>query len=209
MSASIQQSHNSPTQNLWDIAVTRLSDKERAHLDVSSNVKLDELLSTVQSRVQECEQRQWTVKHIVLRDVFTKIARWIEKFIEVGDVTVQYDPGHAALPWAALRFLLKVCGTLNPLKRTMLNSFQVFVQNINQYALVVEGAEKVAYIVTRHRIVERLYLAKEYEATTQLQDHITDLYVVALKFLVKAKKFYLKNTASQYKGNIGDRLRLH
>ena len=89
----------------------------------------------------------------------------------------------------------------------MLKGLQVFVQDNDQYALVVEGAEKVAYIVTRYRIVERLYLAKQYEATAQLQNHITDLYVVALKFLVKAKNFYSKNTASQYKGDIGDRLR--
>lgn len=89
----------------------------------------------------------------------------------------------------------------------MLTGFQVAVQEDTQYGLVVEGAEKVANIVTRYRIIERLYLAKQYEATIQLQDHITDLYVVALKFLVKAKKFYLMNTASQYKENIGDRLR--
>lgn len=28
--------------------------------------------------------------------------------MEVGDVAVSYDPGHAALPWALVRFLLKV-----------------------------------------------------------------------------------------------------
>lgn len=67
---------------------------------------------------------------------------------------------------------------------------------MNQYALVVAGAEKVANIVTQYRIIERLYLVKNYEATVQLMEHITDLYVLALKFLVKAKKFYLKNTAS-------------
>lgn len=45
---------------------------------------------------------------VVLRDVFAKIAAWIEKFVEVGDIAVQYDPSHAALPWALVRFLLKV-----------------------------------------------------------------------------------------------------
>lgn len=111
MSASVQQSPPPPVQNLWDIAVTKLSDKEKTHLDLSSSAKLDELLSAVKSRMQECEQRQWTVKKVVLRDVFTKIAKWFEKFIEIGDVAVQYDPGHAALPWAAVRFLLTVCAT--------------------------------------------------------------------------------------------------
>jgi hypothetical protein len=30
-------------------------------------------------------------------------------FKQVGDVAVQYDPAHAALPWAGIRFLLQVC----------------------------------------------------------------------------------------------------
>ena len=108
MSVHLQRSTTSSSINLWDLAATRLSEKDKATLDLSSTTKLDDLLSAVDSRRKECERRQWTVKRVVLRDVFTKIAKWIEKFIEVGDIAVQYDPGHAALPWAALRFLLKV-----------------------------------------------------------------------------------------------------
>lgn len=97
------------SENLWDLAASRLNDKDKACLDdLDSTTKLDDLLSAVDSRRQECERRQWTVKRVVLRDVFTKIAKWVVKFIEVGDAAVQYDPGHAALPWAAVRFLLKV-----------------------------------------------------------------------------------------------------
>ena len=47
---------------------------------------------------------------IVLRDIFAKVAAWIQTFVEAGDIAVQYDPGHAALPWALVRFLLKVLG---------------------------------------------------------------------------------------------------
>ena len=36
------------------------------------------------------------------------IVKWLNKFKEVGDVAVQYDPGHAALPWALFRFILQV-----------------------------------------------------------------------------------------------------
>ena len=75
------------------------------------------------------------------------------------------------------------------------------IQDFKQYALVVEGAEKVANIVTRYRIVERLYLVKQHEAASQLEKHITELYTLVLKFLVKAEKFYQRNTASQYKQN--------
>ncbi len=58
-------------------------------------------------------QKQRTLKkkdgrEIVLRDVFKKIINSIEKFKEVGDVLVQYDPAHTAIPWAVVRFVLQV-----------------------------------------------------------------------------------------------------
>ena len=108
MSAGPHQPATSSSENLWSLAAARLSNKDKASLDSDLTVKLDDLLSAVESKRQECERRQWTVKKVVLRDVFTKIVKWIEKFVEMGDVAVQYDPGHAALPWAAIRFLLKV-----------------------------------------------------------------------------------------------------
>ena len=58
---------------------------------------------------------------IIVRDVLEKIVRWIEKFKETGDIIVQYDPGHAALPWAAVRFLL----------RTAVSEVEVFAALVN------------------------------------------------------------------------------
>ena len=101
-------------RNLWNLAASQLSEKNKACINSSSPTKLDDLLAAVDDRKHECQQNQWTVDRgpgrnpIVLRDVFTKIATWIEKFVACGDCAVQYDPGHAALPWAAVRFLLKV-----------------------------------------------------------------------------------------------------
>ena len=46
---------------------------------------------------------------MVLRDVADKVLVWIDKFKQIGDIVIQYDPVHAALPWAGVRFLLDVC----------------------------------------------------------------------------------------------------
>lgn len=43
-----------------------------------------------------------------MRDVLEKITGWVQRFVATGDTVVQYDPGHAALPWAAVRFLLQI-----------------------------------------------------------------------------------------------------
>ena len=51
---------------------------------------------------------QFKGEEIVMRDIGMKILHWIDRFKQIGDIIVQYDPGHAALPWAGFRFLLKV-----------------------------------------------------------------------------------------------------
>ncbi|SCO87393.1 related to vegetatible incompatibility protein HET-E-1 [Fusarium oxysporum] len=38
---------------------------------------------------------------------FDNIIRWLDKFKGIGDVVSSFDPGHAALPWAAFRFILQ------------------------------------------------------------------------------------------------------
>lgn len=79
----------------------------------NDTVSLKDILSTVEAEKKTSESSRLVVKRgpdkdpIILRDVFSKIAGWVEKFVAVGDVAVQYDPGHAALPWAAVRLVLQ------------------------------------------------------------------------------------------------------
>lgn len=47
-------------------------------------------------------------RQIILRDVAEKIIVWIDRFKQVGDIAVNFDPVHASLPWAGIRFLLEV-----------------------------------------------------------------------------------------------------
>jgi hypothetical protein len=64
--------------------------------------------------MDECVKKQWVLytnkngEKIMVREIFNRMSGWINKFKEVGDVAIQYDPGHAALPWAAVRFFLQV-----------------------------------------------------------------------------------------------------
>ena len=52
---------------------------------------------------------QWGNTEINLREKAETIVGCITKFKEIGDLAVQYDPVHAALPWAGVRLLLMVC----------------------------------------------------------------------------------------------------
>jgi hypothetical protein len=55
---------------------------------------------------------RWVIKaggrSISLRVILDNILCFIDKFKEAGDVAVSFDPVHAALPWAGIRFVLQV-----------------------------------------------------------------------------------------------------
>ncbi len=106
----------SPAKDLWAEALGGLSEEHRLIISrAGSDAKLDSLESLVEAAEQkkkECDKRRWVVRlngnSIVLRDLARKIVIWVNKFKEVGDIAVNFDPVHAALPWAGVRFLLQV-----------------------------------------------------------------------------------------------------
>lgn len=86
----------------------------------------DAVLKDAEAKRTQSLRKRWKYTKsngdtIIVRDVLEKIVRWIEKFRETGDIIIQYDPGHAALPWAAVRFLL----------RTAVSEVQVFGALVN------------------------------------------------------------------------------
>ena len=73
------------------------------------------LLRTAEEKKQICLCRRWKYKksngeEIILRDLMEKIIVWVDRFKQIGDNVVQYDPVHAALPWAGVRLILQVSG---------------------------------------------------------------------------------------------------
>jgi hypothetical protein len=58
------------------------------------------------------QAQEWREK-ITLRDVFRKVVKWINIFNEVGDMAVQYNPDHGAIPRELVRFILQICPFYN------------------------------------------------------------------------------------------------
>lgn len=104
------------TKDLWAVALQNLPDEERAAIaGIDSDSKLDvleRLSDEVRQKRDQCKENRWKFefngRQIILQDVAEKAIVWINKFKEIGDIAVQYDPVHAALPWAGVRFLLQV-----------------------------------------------------------------------------------------------------
>ena len=106
------------SSDLWAAALNTLSEEDRKLVAFNGQSKLDVLSDLEQLVIRAKEnsiKKRWSFHRpgdgqtVILRDLFSKIVVWIDRFKDIGDIVVQYDPVHAALPWAAVRFLLQVC----------------------------------------------------------------------------------------------------
>ena len=95
---------------LWNKAWANLRPKDQAQIDISAAASPQDLVAEVERRITSSKGPPIKLngENFFVRDLLEKVSRWIKKFVEVGDNAVQYDPGHAALPWAALRLVLQV-----------------------------------------------------------------------------------------------------
>lgn len=78
----------------------------------SSSAEIDSIVSLSRAKQAQCESKQWVVKigsrQVNVRHAFSRMADWLDKFKAFGDMAMNVDPVHAALPWAAFRFILQV-----------------------------------------------------------------------------------------------------
>jgi hypothetical protein len=123
--SKILLSNRQTTASLWDKAFDALQKEDKARLDFNRKNKLvilSDLVDAVAEKKKLCLDNRWKYQRksgekIIIRDVLEKILAWVDKFKQIGNTVIQYDPAHAALPWAAVRFFLQVCDRyfLNPL----------------------------------------------------------------------------------------------
>jgi len=183
-------------------AVKTLSDKDRLSIDfnrVDRLKALEDVMVAVEEKRRSCLEKRWKYKNskgedVILRNLFEKIAVWVGKFKEVVDIAVQYDPMHAALPWAAVRLVLQVKAFHHLLNTPETKCLQMTVNDSQTFGAMAEGVELVSNLITRYTIVEQLYLQKPSSAKDQLTQAILRLYSTVLIYLSKAKSYYQRNT---------------
>ena len=174
-----------PSDSRWDAALRLLSEDERRHLQFSRQERaniLQKLVADVEQSRQRCIDKSWhftttSGNRVILRDVLDKITRWIEAFQKVGDVAVQYDPAHAALPWAGVRLLLRLV-----------------TSDSRAFGSMVQGIEVVTNAISRAAILEGLYADARSQAAQEVEQALTKLYVAILRFLCYARRFYCRDT---------------
>ncbi|KAL8790515.1 MAG: hypothetical protein Q9195_006346 [Heterodermia aff. obscurata] len=180
MTASVRSSSVGPS--LWDQAFNSLDNALRSSLSSTRTHKRDILEATlkeIEAKKDLAIRKRWKLKKpngdiIVVRDLLEKIARWIYRFKETGDVIAQYDPAHLSLPWAAFRFLL-----------------QISVSEVQVFGAMADNLEIIARIVTRYQKFERLYLqGTKSDLELLLEKSLVRLYVEILTHLARAVRFF-------------------
>ena len=98
-----------------------------------------------------------------LRDVAEKIIVWIDKFKRIGDIAANFDPIHAALPWAAVKFLLEVGFMITPKEiiEPRLTVKPTSVAESQQRDALLTGVEKITSLIARCQIYETFYLKRQ------------------------------------------------
>ncbi|KAF6809884.1 ankyrin repeat domain-containing protein [Colletotrichum musicola] len=170
-----------PDPNLWGKAFNSLTPELQKALYPVKTHKRD-VLATVLKEAEAKRalslRKRWNFTKpngdvIIVRDVLEKIMGWVQRFKDTGDIIVQYDPAHAALPWAAVRFLL-----------------QVSVSEVQLFAMA-DDLENISRIMVRYRLFEVLYLrGAQSELELKLEEALAGLYAEILVHLGIAIKFF-------------------
>lgn len=167
-------------RRLWDEAIKSLGEFDEDDFsavvkrDFEAQISIKEVVATVQQSIDGTKAKRWAYtksngQKVVLWELLGKVLKWVNKFKEVGDSAVQYDPGHAALPWAAVRFVL-----------------QASVSSVEVFGSMVDGVELTTRVIAIYTEVERLYLKGVSKLKTYLANALVKLYAAVLTYLARA-----------------------
>jgi hypothetical protein len=155
-------------RSLWQKALNTLSKADKQAINMATQASadrlalLDEILHLAQSKREQCLLKRWTVsvrdRTIIVRDLMEKTIVGVNRFKEVVNQAVSYDPHHTALPWAAIRFFL-----------------QSTVNEVEVFAVVMELVDSIANMLVQCQILEALYLHSALLVTPQLSEALTRL----------------------------------
>ena len=172
-------------RKLWVEAAASVGDLGIKQELVESHFTIKDIQAAAQSKLDECIRKRWKYtrsngQKVVLWDVLERVTGWINKFKAVGDVAIQYDPGHAALPWAAIRFIL-----------------QASVGSVETFGAMLDGIELTSRVIAVYAEVERTCLRGVSKLKTQLSNALVKLYAGVLSFLSKAVQYFGQSSSKR------------
>jgi hypothetical protein len=160
------------------------------------------LWENTESSRQRLEDKSWSFKRkngetVYVGGLLAKASKWINHFKDIGDIVVQYDPVHAALPWAGVRFLLTVGDGFHSLSKVVLMFCQVATGDLDTYKSLLDRTVGIMEIICRNAVVESLLGDSQHEAAESLRANLIKLYTSILTYLTKANSYYRQSRLSK------------
>ncbi|KAI1860458.1 hypothetical protein JX265_009857 [Neoarthrinium moseri] len=173
------------SRDLWHQALANLDPDDKSYLDFDGHDQLDiveQVLSLTDVAQKHCEAKAWSFKRksgerVIVRDVLAKVARWIKHFVAVGDAVVQYDPAHAALPWAGVRFILQIC-----------------IDDFKTYDFLLEKIPVIVHQLCRSALMEELLAHTPRAAASELERALVKLHSATIMYLARTKAYWEQST---------------
>jgi hypothetical protein len=176
------------SRNYWQEALKMLPAADQEILSTWTGSQIDLLwhiaVATEKARSRAAEKDSKIhlgSRTVCLRDVADSIIKWINHFKTLVDLVMQYDPGHAAIPWVGFRFILQL----------------ITAEGENQ-ALVLVGLEKVAFTINRCALYEAFSSELIGLAKNTFAVSLVKLYVEVLRFLVDCKNHLLRQSLCEF-----------
>ncbi|KAI0439524.1 ankyrin repeat-containing domain protein [Xylaria telfairii] len=171
----------------WQKAYDSLSPELQAnfqHAEIGNRDVLEAVLKTAEQKREICLRRKWRFtlpigQVVIVREVVEKITSWIQSFIAAGDLATQHDTSSAALPWAAVCFLLRIS-----------------ISDTQVESDVALDLETVSRLIARYHEFERTHLQHNSTVRPQIEEYLIRLYADILSFLAVAIGFYDSKTWS-------------
>lgn len=171
------------------------------------NAVIQQTLIATRNKQATCQAKKWTFTFsghtVFLQEKAESIAKWLDQFKQVGDVTSIAHPVHVRLPWTGIRLLLEVSKHRATRERhhhhgendLCSDCAQAAVSEQSQMAALLLGLETTLYLSNR------LYVYMAYWATlpasparANFEDSLVEFHALILRFLAGAIRVYQKGT---------------
>ncbi|KAI4138069.1 MAG: hypothetical protein L6R39_006981, partial [Caloplaca ligustica] len=167
--------------SLWEAAAARSKTKFPQELtDADPSSVLSSVYDEAKARQNDSEKKQWKVKkpgkngeEVKLRDIYGAIASCATRFRDVGDLVVQADPVHTALPWVVIR----TCLTAG-------------INEHEMYGIMMQGLEMISGLVTHYIVIEQIFVVEDTDHTRAVKNSLLTLYTAVLDFLLEALDYF-------------------
>jgi NACHT domain len=195
------------SQTLLTQALKLLSDQDRARLrplfsSTNSDIGtvLEDCYTEVTQKQQKWRDKRWAFtfagRKVVLKEEVDKIASWLNRVKDIGDLVAGADPVHAGLPWAGVRTLLQVLKALSHQATLwLLIEEQILMSGADQMAALVVGCETVLYMVNRLKTYMKFWMRlPPTQERTNFENALTRLHAHILTFLALALRKYQQSS---------------